>query len=1124
LRLWRGSARTGALLDIGERTHELARIKRDNESLLDPGDQPVPETVLTSVLGSIDRASYTTMFSLDDDTLPSGGESILQSQGDLGRLLFSATSGLSELSRQLDEIKKVADAFHRPGGRATKLKQLKDRLADLKRRQGELDTNARRYAELLEKAASARTAYETAKTERDQTRVRHNRVRRRLDALPMWANLKDLRDKLEPLRGLPDPPANWAEEAQQLSQDEASRKAEIKGAEEDLARLAGELDGIVVDETILGLQERIDRLKDEEGRYRTAIDIPAREKERGGVNEQIVGLVKRLGRPTTGDPAVLPLPAATVGALNGLIETRSGLMGRRDTARRERDAGRDRVDQARQAVEELGAAVDVTALEAILARLRAQEHGARLGHAQKRHAELTAEIEEDLIGLHPWQGDVEALAALAPPERGRIELWKNGLAVAREEQATMCRKRAELLEERDRLTAEIATVKESTGAVDDEQAAAARSARDRAWQAHRALLSAPAADTGPIDGRVLRSTADAFETAMAEDDRLVDLRAGQSADIARLRHAGEGIARTEASLAHVEEHLEASRARQAGLTAEIADALRPIGLPGDMEPADLERWLERRGAVLKKRADLRKTETEMHAADDAGAEARTQLAEAMAAAGAAPDGSLRLPQLLDLAQSVVDRAKERGVVIAAARKAFQDNGLDYRRRERDVAEAEQAVRDWQEEWTSLLGGCWLGEAGAERSPAEVREILQALSALPALIEKRDDLGRRIRSMSDDRIRFVATIRALAGEAGPAFEEESVLEVADDLRHRLAKARQQAMLRDSKKADLERAETQLRGARQAMTVIDGRRSEMGALFAVDTLTDLLQKLEQAKEKALLAQQIATRERELVEALELPSLAAAESALADAASDDAGIEALQVESVEIATRLEAEDEQVTHLYHESMTAEAAIAEVGGDAEVARLEEERRTVILEIQDQAERHLRLKVGVAATERALQIYRDRHRSSMMTRASDAFRTITRDRFSDLATTPGKDGEVLVGVQSTGGSLIASEMSRGTRFQLYLALRIAGYHEFAEHHETLPFVADDIMETFDDDRSAETFQLLSGIAEKGQVIYLTHHVHLCDIAREVCGRGVQVHELPALTIGTLVAPEEILTH
>ena len=50
---------------------------------------------------------------------------------------------------------------------------------------------------------------------------------------------------------------------------------------------------------------------------------------------------------------------------------------------------------------------------------------------------------------------------------------------------------------------------------------------------------------------------------------------------------------------------------------------------------------------------------------------------------------------------------------------------------------------------------------AERSTAEVREILQALSELPVLIEKSDDLDRRIRSMSDDKARFLAAVQVLA---------------------------------------------------------------------------------------------------------------------------------------------------------------------------------------------------------------------------------------------------------------------------------------------------------------------------------------------------------------------------
>ncbi len=85
-------------------------------------------------------------------------------------------------------------------------------------------------------------------------------------------------------------------------------------------------------------------------------------------------------------------------------------------------------------------------------------------------------------------------------------------------------------------------------------------------------------------------------------------------------------------------------------------------------------------------------------------------------------------------------------------------------------------------------------------------------------------------------------------------------------------------------------------------------------------------------------------------------------------------------------------------------------------------------------------------------------------------------------------------------------MSTGTRYQLYLALRLAGYEEFAAVRPAVPFVADDIMETFDELRSEEVFRLFGQMATLGQVIYLTHHRHLCEIAQAVVP-GVRIHAL-----------------
>ncbi|OYX68028.1 MAG: hypothetical protein B7Y95_21510, partial [Rhizobiales bacterium 32-66-11] len=66
--------------------------------------------------------------------------------------------------------------------------------------------------------------------------------------------------------------------------------------------------------------------------------------------------------------------------------------------------------------------------------------------------------------------------------------------------------------------------------------------------------------------------------------------------------------------------------------------------------------------------------------------------------------------------------------------------------------------------------------------------------------------------------------------------------------------------------------------------------------------------------------------------------------------------------------------------------------------------------------------------------------------------------------------------------------------------------EFVRSRSTVPFVADDIMETFDDFRAEEAFRLFAEMAQAGQVIYLTHHLHLCEIVKKICP-SVRLHRV-----------------
>lgn len=77
---------------------------------------------------------------------------------------------------------------------------------------------------------------------------------------------------------------------------------------------------------------------------------------------------------------------------------------------------------------------------------------------------------------------------------------------------------------------------------------------------------------------------------------------------------------------------------------------------------------------------------------------------------------------------------------------------------------------------------------------------------------------------------------------------------------------------------------------------------------------------------------------------------------------------------------------------------------------------------------------------------------------------------------------------------------------MYLASRLAGYEEFANARPSERLVADDIIETLDGSRVEDVYRVFCQMAQIGQVINLTHHRHLRDIAKQVLP-SVTIHEI-----------------
>lgn len=1078
------SMRIGAAIEVEGALREVVRTKGAN-GLAGADGLALPEGVFLGELAGLDRASYRTMFSLDDESLEKGGDSILASKGELGQLLFSASAGLASLSQSLATIRAEADAFFKTGGRSHELSELKKRLDVLKKRKEELDTPASAYNKLASARDLANGRYVEAIAERGTTQAALDSVRRRLAAIPRMAELSSVNEKLAAMPDLPIVPAGWADAMPGLTRDEISLEARLASVDAEAKRLADDLDALVVDEPALRLADRIARLGDQRARFVTAAkDLPERRLSLHGQTAAIRRILAFLGKEDEVDPRRLVLDAAATLALRRSIESRSGVDAAVASATAERDAAALAVEDAERESIGSGSSVDLAETAAVLATVRDNDHALR-GKAAARALEAQGAIlAERVRGLEPWSGTTGDLAAMAVPEAAEVERWKREITAARD---AVTKREAEIDELETawrRSAAEVEAIVATAEPVDDVKAAASRAARDAAWSAHRAIL----------DGK----TADAFEIRLREDDAVVAVRIGQTSDLAALNQARRAAMRGADDVARARELLTADLRRVEGIEAAFATALGVMS-PSlvDLSPDRFEAWTRRRDRALETRAVVQAAKAELTEAEADRAALRKRLAATLARSGVFIADAANLDEIVALAQGTVDEAAK----AVAAAKALTERRREFDRRGDALRKAQDAEVAWRREWKAACAGCWIGATGEPPNVTWVREILPHVTELGSAIDREAGLADRIGKMEEDQTAFGDEVAEVCAALAMEPVASGPLETADAIGQRLRRETLASAARASKAADAKDVAERRASTLEAITAHKVTSDRMTGFFGVDTLDAAMVAMTASRRRDELCLASTRLETEVLGGLGATTLAAAEALLADTDRDRS-----ERELAELQAQSEDDEVRTRALFAERAKAADMLGAVGGDGLVAAIEQERQTLLLEIEEKALAALRLRTGVIAAEQALAAYRESHRSSMMARASEAFRTISRGAYSGLAAQAAKDAEVLIGIGAGGESKMAADMSKGTRFQLYLALRVAGHHEFGRTRRTVPFVADDIMETFDDFRAEEAFRVFAEMGTSGQVIYLTHHRHLCDLAREACP-SAQIHEL-----------------
>ncbi len=1055
------------------------RRKGRRDTLLDADGTSVPEEALLRLMGGADRKLFETAYGLDGTALRDGAAALLGSGGEAGESLL-AGMGLPHLRAALKRLDEEAKALHGDGRGHRALSVAAEAWGEARRQAEEAAIRPKEWAEAEAALADIRARIEADTRQAAALAAEAARLQRLRRVLPILAPLARQRQDLAMVADAPRLPADAA---QRLA---AGQEALRRGAEDarreaaEAERLRAERDAIAPDAAVLALQDRIDALAAQRVAMAEAErDLPGVLRQVEAYRAAVAEAAGAIGgdRPPEALRDALPSPAARDRAQRLIRRRTEYATALRSAEEALRDATRKR---------DLAAAQHAAsppppppgplkrAIEAAQAEGKVEQEWLA---AERALAAATAQATAALAALPLWQGDAAALAACPLPLRpvadaaaSRLDATAAALDAARRAAASLAAEVAALEEEVEHL-ARGETV--PTRAV----IAAARARRDAAW----AEIRAGAGDAPLFES--LRDEADRLADARADDAQRVNDYAAKQARLALLR------TRQEEAAAAIEAAAREASAAEAGWVALWA----PAGIV-PAAPAAMAEWRRAREEVLRLLALAAEAASRRDALADRRDRARDALRPLLP--GAAPDAPLAalLARALDALEAAEDAAAaHRRLADRLAQAADQ------------VAEAESRLRAGREALAAFepeWGAAAQDLALAEGSGAEAVEA--ALGAWTRIAEAarawRGDEAR-VAAMQAALAAFGQEAAALGAAAGEAPDAAAL--VAARLARRLAAAR----LATGTVAELaKRIGEREAAAAEALARQEAARTALAELAAQAGAADI-PALEEAIRRAVARDAIATAIAGLeAELLRQGDGLAEETLRAEAEAiepDEAEARIAAIEAEQAALR-----QRLTGLGAARQEAESrrAALEAGRDA-VAHAQEARHH-LAEARHAAERYARLHLARSLLQAGIERIRQESQGPLLRAASAHFAALTEGRYAGLVVDEDEARRTLIRARRGDGSECPVEgLSEGTRDQLFLALRVAAVEAQAARAEPLPFIADDLLATFDDRRASAGLALLAGLGATVQTILFTHHAHLAALAARL--PGVVVRELPA---------------
>lgn len=1073
-----------------DRLLSLKRRKGNGKTLMDVGGNALDEAALAPVLGSITRERFETLFGLNHDTLRGGGERLLQADGDIGRLIVEAGGGLRTLLARLDTIDEEAARLFdvRRSSTRTFYQQLSVfEEADRTVRAGQFTRES--YEQARKHADAASSRLRSLRDERRTLAARMIRTERTVRIAPRLIELDGLTAAIEELADVAALPVDFAARVGAAAALLEEANGKLGEATDRCDRISMRIDGLMVSSDLVAAESRIrDAAELSIHVAKARGDRPNRQTELEQSEAQLIELRRMIPVSANDDLAqLLPDRDAT--------ERVRALMGEASERRPDHLAARARVAEMNDAI---------NAIEGRVSGLRSEGFDQALETSSSQFSGIAAQrasIDARRLNLEEEYGQigkaatslgfegVDELRAFMCPTADQIRVEQASRDALEAQRSERDRDRRQAVRDIAAGAADAAALQAGGTIANDEAVRHARGVRTLRWAPVRTSFVS-GTTSGTEADRI--GSADAYEAALDDSDAMADRRAQEAERAASLAQAQRRVADATSDLSWAEEEL----ARLASRMEEQVTAFReafPAATNLHPSMASLLNFAERR----------------MHALDQASIARNQATALTVDAALLEPVLELATAAERRLGIAAVPEFATRMQALVVAHGRHERRHADYLRECADLETSRlqsselKSVLDRMDAEESAFDAEWPSALAALHAPvtlslAGAGELLGEWAAARGILSAIAQTRQRLDRMDDDEARLDELVRAL----GRDLDIETGADCVAGAKLLMARWEANATSRtqrDGLLPDLQEAKLEVRQAEHAAArAIEERERLAGLAEVAATNAALSEAAARHERRAVLVEAVSRNERNLLDLGGGLTAAELRSERGDVALDE--LEAGLLDDRSRSADLEADVEEAVLA---EKVAGDALAAFAAESAVAGAVVKRESAATQMHEALERYLELKTARDLITQAISKIRGEQQDPLIRRASELFAASTRGEFDGVDTDiDGRGNPIVVGRRANGGTASVATMSDGTRDQLFLSFRLASLENYGDATEPLPFIADDVLVHFDDDRSAATLELLAEFGRRNQVLLFTHHRSVRDLAEPLVVRGL----------------------